>query len=114
MNESDGHHVLVEGGNVTRGVDCSLEWASNTATDVREATLTTALAPTSGALSAQDRCDRCGAQAYIRAVLAGGDLLFCAHHGRRYAEGLRLKAIEIHDETERLQQTPATALVDER
>ncbi|MGH8824104.1 MAG: DUF7455 domain-containing protein, partial [Jiangellaceae bacterium] len=29
-------------------------------------------------LKAVDRCDSCGAQAYIRVVLAGGsDLLFC-------------------------------------
>ena len=60
--------------------------------------MTTALAPTtSGAFSAQDRCDRCGAQAYIRAVLPDGDLLFCAHHGRKYADGLHQVAIQILD-----------------
>lgn len=50
-------------------------------------------------LTPADRCDRCGAQAFVRAVLpGGGDLLFCAHHGRRYAERLRAVAIELHDE----------------
>jgi hypothetical protein len=28
-----------------------------------------------------DRCDRCCAQAYVRAILkSGGELLFCGHH----------------------------------
>jgi hypothetical protein len=41
-------------------------------------------------LNALDRCDRCGAQAYVRAVLLnGGELMFCAHHGKEYAEKLR-------------------------
>ncbi len=29
-----------------------------------------------------DRCDRCGAQAFFRAVFTHGELLFCGHHGR--------------------------------
>ena len=66
-------------------------------------------------LSAVDRCDRCGAQAYIRAVLAGGsELLFCGHHGRRHEPKLRPLAVEWHDETDRLMTTPSTALADER
>jgi hypothetical protein len=36
---------------------------------------------TSEVLNAADRCDVCGAQAYIRVSLATGELLFCAHHG---------------------------------
>lgn len=71
--------------------------------DERMADMTTALAPT---LSAADRCDRCGAQAFIRARLAGDqDLLFCAHHGREHLEALRNVAVEVIDETDRL--TPA-------
>lgn len=35
-----------------------------------------------------DRCDRCGAQAFTRATLAAGELLFCAHHGRAYLDKL--------------------------
>ena len=66
-------------------------------------------------LKAADRCDRCGAQAYIRLVLAGGgDLLFCGHHGRRHEGKLRPLAAEWHDETDRLIDTPATAMADER
>jgi hypothetical protein len=51
-----------------------------------------------------DVCDRCGAQAYVRAVLPGsGELFFCAHHGRQHADALAKIAAEIQDETQRLQ-----------
>jgi hypothetical protein len=73
--------------------------------------VTTALAPS---LTAADRCDRCGAQAYVRARLhAGGELLFCAHHGREHLPKLREHA-EIHDESERLTETPTSAPEGER
>ena len=38
--------------------------------------------------TALDRCDRCGAQARLRAVMATGLLLFCNHHGNKYRHGL--------------------------
>ena len=61
-------------------------------------------------LSAVDRCDRCGAQAYVRVELAGGaELLFCAHHARQHEDKLREVAITIHDETGRLADAPAPA-----
>ena len=53
-------------------------------------------------LSALDRCDSCGAQAYISAQVNGSELLFCAHHGRKYEEKLRSIATEWHDESSRL------------
>lgn len=66
---------------------------------------TTALA--TSPLKATDRCDSCGAQAYIRVVLNEGELLFCGHHGRRHEAKLRPIAVEWHDETDRLQPQPA-------
>ena len=44
--------------------------------------MTTAVADRT--LTTVDRCDRCGAQAYVRVVLgaSGGELLFCGHHAR--------------------------------
>ena len=63
----------------------------------------TAVAPQAPALTAADRCDRCGAQAFLRAVLpGGGELLFCAHHARAHEEKLRQVAIDVTDETHRL------------
>ena len=50
-------------------------------------------------LTAADRCDRCGAQARVRVVLATGDLLFCAHHAKAYEDKLRAAAVEYLDET---------------
>lgn len=41
-------------------------------------------------LTAVDRCDRCGAQAYYRAEHRRGDsdLLFCVHHYREHRDKL--------------------------
>jgi hypothetical protein len=50
-------------------------------------------------LTAADRCDRCGAQAFVRVVLSAGDLLFCGHHAKAYEVGLREKAVDWVDET---------------
>ncbi len=76
-------------------------------------TTTTALA--SDPMTAADRCDRCGAQAYVRAVLAsGGELLFCAHHGREHRDALREVARDIQDESRKLASTSSIAPVDER
>lgn len=56
-------------------------------------------------LNALDRCDRCGAQAYVRAVMANGfELLFCGHHAKKYQEGLATAATRIQDETDRLNE----------
>ena len=67
-----------------------------------EADVTTAVAPTP-ALTAEDRCDRCGAQAYLRVELqTGGELLFCAHHAREHGDKLREIAASVHDETHKL------------
>lgn len=49
--------------------------------------MTAALA-SAPSFTALDRCDRCGAQAQVRAVLPTGELLFCGHHGRRHADAL--------------------------
>lgn len=70
----------------------------------KEADVTTALAST---LTAADRCDRCGARAYVRVCLStGGELLFCAHHGREHLPKLQGIASTIQDETNRLLPEP--------
>ncbi|WP_022872580.1 DUF7455 domain-containing protein [Nesterenkonia alba] len=54
-------------------------------------------------LTALDRCDRCGAQAYVRAELAsGGILLFCNHHARQLETSLRPKTTQWVDESDRI------------
>jgi hypothetical protein len=66
---------------------------------------TTALAP--HAFTALDRCDRCGAQAFVRAVLTTGDLLFCAHHGRKYNEALTATALAVEDGSDAINSKPS-------
>ena len=60
-------------------------------------------------LTAADRCDRCGAQAYVRVVLASGELFFCAHHARRHAAAYADLAVHVQDETERLHEEHGAA-----
>ena len=77
--------------------------------------MTTAVAPNTAALGAADRCDRCGAQAYLRVELqSGGELLFCAHHAREHGDKLREIAANVVDETHKLSSTPRSASDDER
>ena len=72
--------------------------------------MTTAVAPSAAALTAADRCDRCGAQAYLRVELASGlELLFCAHHAREHGEKLREVAVTVIDESHKLGDVPAIA-----
>jgi hypothetical protein len=64
-------------------------------------------------MTAADRCDRCGAQAYVRVVLgSGGELLFCAHHGRAHDARLRELDAAITDETDRLHAEATTSSRD--
>ena len=64
--------------------------------------MNTAVAP-SAPLTAADRCDRCGAQAYLRVELqSGGELLFCAHHAREHGDKLKEIAVTLVDETDKL------------
>jgi hypothetical protein len=57
---------------------------------------------TTSPLTAADRCDRCGAQAYVRVLLPSGELLFCAHHARQHSSALADVAVHVQDETGRL------------
>jgi hypothetical protein len=80
-------------------------------TDQEVPRMTPTLSPTTP-LTALDRCDRCGAQAYVRVTLAaGGDLLFCGHHFREHEARLRPLALDVQDETAKLVE-PATPAVE--
>lgn len=64
---------------------------------------------TERALVAADRCDRCGAQAHVRVLLpSGGELLFCAHHGRVHEARLRQLEAAIQDDSSRLEYASPT------
>jgi hypothetical protein len=54
-------------------------------------------------LTGLDRCDACGAQAYVQIKGVSGDLMFCGHHFQKVdGEKLRAFAFEIIDERDRL------------
>lgn len=53
-------------------------------------------------LTANDRCDICDAQAYVRVEMAIGDLMFCAHHANEKRAELEPIAVSWHDETSKL------------
>jgi len=72
--------------------------------------MTTTVAP-SAPLTAEDRCDRCGAQAYLRVELTtGGELLFCAHHAREHGDKLKEIAAHVQDETHKLTAKPTVSV----
>ena len=74
----------------------------------KRGTVTTAVA-TRTSLTASDRCDRCGAQAYVRVRLITGELHFCAHHAKQFDANLKKIAVEIVDETDRLASAPVSS-----
>jgi hypothetical protein len=53
-------------------------------------------------LTTADRCDRCSAQAYVRATGVNGELYFCGHHFSGMEESLSKWAFAIIDERDRL------------
>lgn len=51
-------------------------------------------------LNLQDRCDRCGAQAFILAKGIQGELHFCGHHYNKTKEAIDAWAFEVINELE--------------
>ncbi len=69
--------------------------------DVQDRTLDDSQIATQS-LSSFDRCDSCGAQAYVRAMLDGSELLFCGHHAKQHEPKLKPMADSWHDESHKL------------
>jgi ribosomal protein S27AE len=55
----------------------------------------------------EDRCDRCGAEAFILAVKEDSELLFCGHHGAKHSNALVLSGWTIQDERDRINTLPS-------
>jgi hypothetical protein len=57
-----------------------------------------------------DRCDKCGAQAFVITTYSNGyNLFFCKHHANKYAEIIAEKAIDIHDESDKINVSPSVS-----
>lgn len=54
-----------------------------------------------------DRCDRCGAQAFVRSVLTNGELLWCGHHYEEFKAGLESVTIFTEDHRDKINQRPS-------
>lgn len=60
--------------------------------------------------TALDRCDRCGAQAYVRVTIGSSDLLFCGHHFTDNEPKLAAVATYIQDERSELRAAETKAV----
>ena len=49
-----------------------------------------------------EMCDRCGFQAYYKAMRGDSQLLFCGHHGRHHFTALISQKFAVQDETFKL------------
>jgi hypothetical protein len=53
-----------------------------------------------------DRCDRCGAQAFVLAKVLETDLFFCGHHFHEHESKIREVAASVVDERDRINTKP--------
>ncbi|EEH63453.1 hypothetical protein HMPREF0044_1377 [Gleimia coleocanis DSM 15436] len=61
------------------------------------------VADTQTGLLVSDRCDLCGAQAFVEVVMNSGALLFCGHHARKFRDSYSKTAVKVNDYTHLLQ-----------
>lgn len=66
-------------------------------------------APKQRVMNLSDRCDSCGAEAFVWVTGISGDLLFCAHHFNRWEDKIREFAFEIIDEREWINKKPTAS-----
>lgn len=83
-------------------------------------TTATMTAPTATATARElriaDRCDRCGAQAFVLALMPPSqnrpdttELLFCGHHGRVHTPMLAAAGATVFDYTDRINVSPSVS-----
>jgi hypothetical protein len=70
-------------------------------------TATTLTAERTAPLTLADRCDRCGSQAFYRAIFVAGELTFCGHHGRELLVPLQREALLVEDGTDLINVKPS-------
>lgn len=101
-------HIDIHGGNEGLSTHLAHRELMSTTTVSSHATLDAPIAANETTpeyrFTAADRCDTCGAQAYIGAVVNDSELLYCAHHARKYEAKLRLVASAWHDESRKLHE----------
>ena len=58
-------------------------------------------------LKIADRCDSCGAQAFVLVKMLTGELMFCGHHYNKHKDKLNNQAYEIIDERHHINEKPS-------
>lgn len=58
-------------------------------------------------LTLADRCDLCGAQAFIVAFYPSSELMFCGHHGVKFMAKLVEGALDIYDGRAEINEKPS-------
>ncbi|MDP9239231.1 MAG: hypothetical protein M3O55_01115 [Actinomycetota bacterium] len=63
---------------------------------------------TAVAITTAERCDRCGARAFVRTTFAAGDelhdLLWCGHHFAAHEARIREQAVFVQDERDSIDE----------
>jgi hypothetical protein len=67
----------------------------STVTDINHSTAQAAVFPP---MNAHDRCDRCGAQGYVRWVKEDTDLVMCGHHSTKYEPELLGAGFSVYED----------------
>ena len=57
-------------------------------------------------LNVSDRCDSCGAQAFVITEFTSGDLFFCGHHFNKFEKKIAKTAINIVDSRKTINAKP--------
>ena len=60
-------------------------------------------------LKIADRCDRCGAQAFVLATGVSGELMFCGHHYHKYEYAITQWAYKIVNELDTINAKSASS-----
>ena len=60
-------------------------------------------------LKVSDRCDRCGAQAFVLVQGVNGELMFCGHHYAKNEKALANFAFNVFDHRDRINSKPSPA-----
>ena len=60
-------------------------------------------------LKIADRCDKCGAQAFVLATGVSGELMFCGHHYQKYEYAITQWAYKIVNELDTINAKSASS-----
>jgi hypothetical protein len=80
---------------------------TETATPVVETTSEAPSTPSRELNRFQDRCDQCGAQAFMIFVKEPQEFLFCGHHGREHEPTLAASGWTVFDHTNKINEKPS-------